>query len=425
MFPNEKEFSKEIIHSIRIREFFILIIFSLLLLALLFNIIFLTVSEVDEYPLKEAFYWFILILVILFLRSIIIRKVMKSRLENDKGVPATFRYLNSFIEISIPSVAILILTNYVEPFAALVSPPILLYFLVIILSTLELDPKFSVLTGLFAAIQYIAISFLYLENIENSGSNFLSLSMTYIARANFFFIGGIAAALVSSQIKKRVINNYKVMQDRNELEKVFGQQISKQIVDELLTNKMKIENRSRDASIMFLDIRNFSKYCEGKSPEEINQYQNKVLGFMIDIVNKHGGIVNQILGDGFMATFGAPIRHDNHALSAINAASEINQSLITKINSNEVPETKIGIGIHSGKVVTGNVGTEDRKQYSVIGNTVNLAARLEQLTKELDSNIILSKAVVDNSKSNTHNFKSIGEFSIKGFSKPVEVYKLV
>jgi len=425
LFPNEKEFSKEIYRSIQVREFFILIIFTLLFLVLLFNIILLALSDTDTYQLKEAFVWFILILLFLFVRSLIIRKVVKSRLKGDLRIPTTFRYINSFIEISVPSAAILILTNYVDPVAALVSPALLLYFLFIILSTLELDPKFSVITGLFAAIQYAALSLFFLESIENFSSNFLSLSMTYIARANIIFIGGIAAALVSSQIKKRVIANYKVLQDRNELEKVFGQQISKEIVDEFLNNQMKIENRTRDVSIMFLDIRNFSKYCEGKSPEEINHYQNQVLGFMIETVNKHDGIVNQILGDGFMATFGAPIQHDNNSLSATNAASEIRQTLSNKINSKEIPETKIGIGIHSGEVVTGNVGTEERKQYSVIGNTVILAARLEQLTKELDSDIILSKTVVDKSQLNADKFKALGKFNVKGFSKPVEVYKLV
>ena len=422
MFPNEKEFSKEILRSIRIREFFILIIFVLLLFALLFNIIFLTVTDADKYQLKEAFFWFIIILTFLFLRSLIVRKVVKKRLKSDKGILTSLRYLNSFIEISVPSAAILILSNYVEPVPALVSPVILLYFIFIILSTLELDPKFSVLTGLFAAIQYIAISFFFLEEIENTASNFLSLIMTYFARANIIFIGGIAAALVSSQIKKRVINNYKTLEERKELEKVFGQQISKEIVDEFLNNKLKIENRSRIVSIMFLDIRNFSKYCEGKSPAEINEYQNKVLGFMIEAVNKNGGIVNQILGDGFMATFGAPIQQDNHSFNAISAASEIRKTLNEKIVSKEIPETKIGIGIHSGEVVTGNVGTEERKQYSVIGNTVILAARLEQLTKELDTDIVLSKNVMNNSNSNEYKFKSLGEYTVKGFLKPVEVY---
>src|SRR5690606_18422587 len=124
----------------------------------------------------------------------------------------------------------------------------------------------------------------------------------YLVRGGILFVSGILAGIVSIQIRKKIFKAFRAVEERNELEKTFGQQVSKEIVDEFLKNKMKIENKTSQVCIMFLDIRDFSKYCERKTPEEINQYQNNTLGFMIDIVNKHSGIVNQILGDGFMAT---------------------------------------------------------------------------------------------------------------------------
>ena len=128
-------------------------------------------------------------------------------------------------------------------------------------------------------------------------------------------------------------------------------------------------------------FRDFSNFCEGKTPEQINKYQNEVLSFMIDIVKKNRGIVNQILGDGFMATFGAPVEDEKHTVNAVKAANEIIRQLNFNNEEGKIEKTKIGIGIHCGEVVTGNVGTEDRKQYSVTGNTGILAARLEQLNK--------------------------------------------
>jgi class 3 adenylate cyclase len=175
---------------------------------------------------------------------------------------------------------------------------------------------------------------------------------------------------------------------------------------------------------MFLDIRDFSHFCEGKTPEEINKYQNEVLSFMIDIVKANRGIVNQILGDGFMATFGAPVEDKNHTNNAVKAASEIIRQLNFNNEKGEIQKTNVGIGIHCGEVVTGNVGTEDRKQYSVTGNTVILAARLEQLNKEFNSSVIVSKDVIDNVNIEDIELRSLGNVTVKGFANPIEVYRL-
>ena len=95
-----------------------------------------------------------------------------------------------------------------------------------------------------------------------------------------------------------------------------------------------------------------------------------------------------------------------------------------KNENGEIPQTKIGIGIHTGEVFTGNVGTEDRQQYSITGNTVILAARLEQLNKQFGSSVIVSKDVIDNMNSEDIEHRSLGNVTVKGFANPMEVYKL-
>jgi adenylate cyclase len=237
-------------------------------------------------------------------------------------------------------------------------------------------------------------------------------------------VSGIAAGAIANHIKNKIVRSFETIQERNELEKVFGQQVSKEIVDEFIENKLEISSRKRNATVLFLDIRNFSKFCEMKSPEEINKYQNEVLGFMIEIVNKNSGIVNQILGDGFMATFGAPVENDNHTLFAVSAALQIVNELNKKNENGEIPKTNIGIGIHTGEVFTGNVGTEVRQQYSITGNTVILAARLEQLNKEFNSSVIASEDVIDNIKTGELKYSSLGDVNIKGFTNSIGVYKL-
>ena len=419
-------FSEELLHNIKLREYILGGMFLILIFFMLINLFFISESTSDPVAMRSSFIGLLILLVFLIIRSFIVRKILEKKEKQVKKYIWSLRFINAGFEAAVPTIAIILLTFFIEPLAALNSPVVFLYLIFIFITILDLDFRVCALTGLVSSVGYFCISFYFLDTFKSATYlDIFVLPVVYIAKSAILLFSGFAAGAIANHIKKKIIVSFETIQERYQLEKVFGQQVSKEIVDEFLNNQMKIDNRIRNVSIMFLDIRNFSKYCEGKSPEEINQYQNKVLGFMIDTVNKNGGIVNQILGDGFMATFGAPIQHDNHALSAINAAIEIRKTLITKINSKEIPETKFGIGIHSGEVVTGNVGTEERKQYSVVGNTVNLAARLEQLTKELDSDIILSKAVVDNFESNEYKFKSLGEFSVKGYIKHVEVYKLV
>ena len=144
---------------------------------------------------------------------------------------------------------------------------------------------------------------------------------------------------------------------------------------------------------MFLDIRDFTAFAEKLEPSEIIQYQNDVFGFMIDVISKYDGIINQFLGDGFMATFGAPVSSEHDSQHAVNASFEIINLLREKCESGEIPETKVGIGLHAGNIVTGNVGTAERKQYSITGNTVILASRIEQLNKQFESQLLISEEV--------------------------------
>jgi adenylate cyclase len=175
---------------------------------------------------------------------------------------------------------------------------------------------------------------------------------------------------------------------------------------------------------MFLDIRNFTPYAERHEPEEVVSYLNTLFDFMIDIVDKHDGIVNQFLGDGFMATFGAPLTIGNTCQNAVNAACEIIETLRDKIRDGEIRETAIGIGIHKGDAITGNIGSSIRSQYSVTGNVVILASRIEQLTKEHGAPILISSEVYDFIDHKEVTAESIGSVSIKGRSAPIELYKI-
>lgn len=419
----EEIFTEEIISNESFRSKVLAgIIGFLIIVVLLLSIAFAKhFKDVSQYSITIEIT--LLILAVIFVRAIFVSRAAKKW--NKYGVKAfiLIRYINAFTEISIPSVVLIIYSFNLPSMYPLFTPVSLLYFLIIMLSALELDFKLCLFSGTMAALQYIIIA-LYLTSKPSEVFDSLSIFPLHIGTAALLFISGHTAGLITVHIKRGLLKYYKAQSERNEIQKLFGQQISREIVDELVENHYEVQSRTRFAVIMFIDIRNFSIFAQNKSPEEIISYQNNVFSFMIEIINKHKGIVNQIMGDGLMAIFGAPIEHKNDCQSAVNASLEIYKELKRRNEKGLLPETIIRIGINAGEVVTGNVGTSERKQYSVTGQPVIIAARLEQINKELNSVILISdevyKRVVLENEPINHD-----DIAIKGVPNPITVYQIV
>ena len=278
---------------------------------------------------------------------------------------------------------------------------------------------------MIAALEYLLIFYILNNQFEQSNNSIIYNSFVFhIGKATLFIVSGVIAGLVAEQIKKKMIRVNRTLMERNKVINMFGQQISSRIVDYLIENDDKIKSERKYVCVMFLDIRGFTHFAESKEPEEIVQYQNDIFGFMIEIIQENNGIINQFLGDGYMATFGAPVSSENDSQNAVNASLKIIAELEKKNRNGEIPSTKIGIGLHSGYVVAGNVGTEIRKQYSISGNTVILAARIEQLNKTYNSQLLISREVLENVELNYIDIKCHGSVDIKGREKPIEIYQL-
>lgn len=201
---------------------------------------------------------------------------------------------------------------------------------------------------------------------------------------------------------------------------LLSQQVSPEIATALIDEKP--QRKKQFVAVMFLDIRGFTQKAEKMDAVQLIEYQNNVFGFMIEIIQEMHGNINQFMGDGFMATFGAPVSHGNDAGNAYRAAKAILEQMKIKNRSGIIPETVLGIGIHAGHVVTGNVGTDSRKQFSVTGNTVIIAARVEQLNKEYGSQLIITEEVYDAiNKDDIERKPSMYSVQVKGRSKPVRI----
>ncbi len=207
------------------------------------------------------------------------------------------------------------------------------------------------------------------------------------------------------------------------IKKLLGQQVSDDIAQALM-DESDTGISSKFVCIMFLDIRDFTPFAESRTPEEIIAYQNDVFGFMIEIIAKYHGVINQFMGDGFMATFGAPASYENDIQNAYDAAREIVFEVNSRSESGEIYPTKVGIGLHAGNVVTGNVGTEIRKQYSITGNTVITAARIEQLNKIYLSQLLISDSIYEHINNSEELHEEGIETTIKGRKEPIKIYKV-
>jgi len=163
---------------------------------------------------------------------------------------------------------------------------------------------------------------------------------------------------------------------------------------------------------------------EKKTPEEIVAYQNAVFGAAIEIVDRNQGVINQFVGDGFMATFGAPVATGRDCNNALRTARELLAAVKALSDSGRIPATSIGIGLHAGEAVSGNIGSQARQQYSISGNVVILASRIEQLNKDCGSQLLVSAEVLREAGENDHAAKSLGLVQVKGRDEPIEIYRL-
>ncbi len=336
--------------------------------------------------------------------------------------PQLFGFYNSFFEISLLSLLLVVIILQTESALILQSPATLTYFIFIVLSTLRLNFKLSVFTGLLAAIEFVFIATYFTQKYPMDSVGELAI-MQFFAKGMILFISGIAAGFVAKVIKSKMQLSWKNTKEKMEIMQIFGQQISPEIAESLIKNKNQLSGARRKVCIMFLDIRNFSEYVEDKQPEEVVAYLNQLFEFMIAIIQKNNGVINQFLGDGFMATFGAPLAIGNCSQNAVKAGDEIIQKLKEEIQAGKIPKTKVGIGLHYNEAVIGNVGSALRKQFSITGKVVILASRIEQLNKKYGTSFLISKAVFQQIDTTyQEKFEFLTKTTVKGSEKEITLF---
>lgn len=216
------------------------------------------------------------------------------------------------------------------------------------------------------------------------------------------------------------------LREREFLKETFGKYVSPEVRDEILAGRIALEGQAQEVTILFADLRDFTPWVEATEPREVVSDLNAYFTAMEGAIRRHRGLVLQFIGDEIEAVFGAPVAHAAHAEMAVRAALEMRQRLeawnAARRRAGKAP-LHHGIGIHTGRVLAGNIGSAERLSYALVGDAVNLASRIQDLNKEFGTDILVSgttrKALGDG-----FELVALPAVRVKGRSAEVPVYKL-
>lgn len=216
--------------------------------------------------------------------------------------------------------------------------------------------------------------------------------------------------------------------EKRKVKRIFSRYVSPDVYRELLDNPdaASLGGTRREMSVLFSDLRGFTTFSEGRPPEEVIDQLNEYFAAMVEVVFAHRGTVDKFVGDMIMALFGAPLEDTEHADNAVRCALAMQQRLreLNQTWRNEGrPELASGIGINSGEMVAGNLGSERIQSYTVIGDNVNLGARIESLCKEFQAEILTSE-YTEARLTADYSLEELGEVTVKGKTQPVKIFRV-
>jgi adenylate cyclase len=214
--------------------------------------------------------------------------------------------------------------------------------------------------------------------------------------------------------------------ERDRVKATFAKFHSKEMADKVLSGELKLGGERKAAAVFFSDVRGFTAMSEGLDPEALVKILNRYMSRMVSVILRNGGIVDKYVGDAIMAVWGVPISKDDDCLRAVRACVEMRIAL-NELNEEFIaeglPPIKIGMGLNHGPLISGNIGSEERMEFTVIGDTVNTASRIESLTKEFGTDLLISREIL-NRVEGKFVVEKASEVKVKGKAEPLTVYKV-
>ena len=323
--------------------------------------------------------------------------------------------------------------KYAQPASFYLKVPTLLYvFIFIALRALRFEARYVLLAGAVAAGGWLAMVFYAMrvvpddpmitrDYVEYMTSNSVLLGAEFDKVISILIVTGILAVAIT---RARDLLVQSVVESTAAAE--LSRFVPSEVAAEIKASEAPVEagaGEVRETTIFFSDLEGFTTLSEGMSPVELIATLNEYFAAVTEPIVRHGGAINQYQGDAILATFNLPTAREDHAASAVRAAIEIQHVLASRTFGSDLRLVS-RIGINTGVVVGGLVGARDRLGYTVHGDDVNLAARLEALNKEHGTRIIVSGRTRELAGAEHFAFRELGTVTVRGRSRPVTVYRL-
>jgi adenylate cyclase len=307
-----------------------------------------------------------------------------------------------------------------------------LYFHLIIMTGFIFDFRLSTISGVLSALGYLLVFWLGRDEIARVTApdptlyqDLTSISI-YSVKSIMMLFGGLLVGALAVNFKRLIVKILVESREKARISRLFGQYVSDEVREKIVGEKASVVGEKKSVAVLFSDIRSFSTFSEGRDPGEIVNRLNEYFEKMVQGIASNGGVVDKFVGDAIMGVFGGVIDLDNPCDRAVQAALAMRQNLKT-LNAG-FPDGKTdrfenGVGIHYGEVLQGSIGSSGRKEFTVIGDNVNLASRVEGLTKNYPFSIIVTRAVVDKlTEALRARCEPIEKVRVKGKSEEVEIF---
>jgi adenylate cyclase len=216
------------------------------------------------------------------------------------------------------------------------------------------------------------------------------------------------------------------LKERDKVKSLFSKFHGSSVTDDLISKDIGLGGQDKEVVVFFSDIRGFTAFSENRTPEEVVAMLNEYFGVMVSIINRNGGVVDKFIGDAIMAIWGAPKGSDKDAFNAVKACLEMRQAL-EGLNANRrsrnEPAIAIGMGLHAGRAISGTIGSDERMEFTVLGNTVNTASRIEASTKAFGTDLLITDDVLSR-VGESYVIDYAGAAEVKGRSDAIKMYKV-
>jgi adenylate cyclase len=338
----------------------------------------------------------------------------------EAPLPLWVQWALSTFEVAIVG-AVVLIGREVSPGYAMTSVAWWGFPLAIVLSGLRLRVPLPMYV---AGLSAVAAAVLHTLAGGDAAAPLTSLTTPFVVqRALLFLLMGLAGATLARAQQRMLAQVADESDRRARVRAAFGTYVADQVVERVLAGDLVPRTERREISVMFVDIRGFTRLSEHMEPEDLVAQLNQALEAFGGAIQDNGGIVNKYLGDGLMAIFGAPEIQEDHADRALRATRGVLEAARDLRERGAFPDLRIGVGVHCGDVVVGDVGGEKQREYTAIGDVVNVASRVESANKELGTEALFTGAAKARLRDAT-GLRPLPPIQVRNRQQAVEVWTL-